>query len=117
MLMCMRDAYAPPEEPLDIKRKALDRANSGQWASIDRNAVIKIFALSAQYLPKYLWRCWGLFLKARGVSWQLFLKAVSACDSDVIAWVEGKKPWVELVGVIAKVLEKARRGTYPLWPV
>lgn len=48
--------------------------------------------------------------------WQLFLRALSACDYDVVRWVEGQEPWEELVEVIAKVLERARRGLCPPWP-
>lgn len=49
-----------------------------------RNKVIKLCALSAQALPKYLWSYWQPELKDRGLSWQLFLKVISACDYDVV---------------------------------
>jgi len=108
--------YMIPEEPLEIKRLALEKANSGEWAMLRRDKVIKLWSLSAQALPKYLWSCWKDELKAKGLPWQLYLKAISACDYDVIRWVEGQASWEELVGVIRHVLEKAVKGVYPLWP-
>jgi len=105
-----------PTEPFEIKRTALEKANSGEWAMIRRDKVIKFWGLSAQALPKYLWSYWRSQLKARGLSWQLFLKAISACDYDVVRWVEGQLSWEELVGIITRVLEKATKGVYPLWP-
>lgn len=112
----MGGTYTLPDEPLLIKRGALERANSGQWSFIERSSTINMFVLAAQFLPKYLWEHWKPALKSRGISWQLFLKVISACEYDVVAWVEGRKPWKELIDVITKVLRKAEAGVYPLWP-
>ena len=71
-------AHMIPPEPLEIKRKALEKADSGEWAMIRRDKVIKLWGLSAQALPKYLWSYWNSELKAKGLSWQLFLKTLSA---------------------------------------
>ncbi len=112
----MRVTYTIPPEPLEIKGKALEKAKSGEWAMIRRDKVIKLWSLSAQALPKYLWSHWNPELKARGLSWQLFLKAISACDYDVVKWVEGQLSWKELVSIVTRALEKAIKGVYPLWP-
>ncbi len=78
--------------------------------------MIKLYTLSARFLPKYLWDAWKPQLKSKGIQWQLFLRALSACDHDVISWVKGNKSWSELIDVIIKVLDKAQQGVYPLWP-
>jgi hypothetical protein len=108
--------YMIPAEPVEIKRRAFEAAGSREWAFIRRDKVIKLYGLSAQALPKYLWAHWKSELKAKGLSWQLFLKAISACEYDVVRWVEGQLSWEELVGVIMRVLDKASKGVYPLWP-
>lgn len=103
-------------EPVGIKRRAFEAAESREWAFIKRDKVIKFYGLSAQVLPKYLWSHWKSELKAKGLSWQLFLKAISAYEYDVVRWVEGQLSWEELVDVITRVLDKASKGVYPLWP-
>jgi len=57
-----------PSEPLEIKRKALEKANSDEWATIRRDKVIKLHVLSSQALQKYLWSQWKSELKDKGMS-------------------------------------------------
>ncbi|RLE83286.1 MAG: hypothetical protein DRJ41_05155 [Thermoprotei archaeon] len=111
----MYDLEVPPE-PLDLKREAIAKARSKEWSFIGRESTIKFFTLGSQGLPKYLWNYWKPALKAMKVSWQLFLRVISACEYDVIAWVEGKRSWEELVSIVLKVLRRACEGKYPLWP-
>jgi len=103
-----------PKEPVDIRQYALQKIP--EWSPISRKSVINLFVLSAGFLPKYLWRNWQPTLKEQGIPWQLFLKAISACEYDVNAWVEGSRSWKDLVTIITKVLDKARKEVYPLWP-
>ena len=105
-----------PPEPIELKREAYHRARSKEWSFMRRESTIKLFTLSSQGLPKYLWNYWKPVLKAKRVSWQVFLKALSACEHDVITWVEGRRTWKDLVDIIIKVIERAREGKYPLWP-
>ena len=95
-----------PDEPVELKKKALTEADFLKG---------NLFAPSG--LPKYLWKHWNSELKAKGLRWPLFLKALSACKYDINLWVEGRKSWKDLVqnGLIP-VLKKALEGKYPLWP-
>lgn len=110
------DEYSMPPEPIEIRRRALEEVDSGRLAVDRRDKAIKYWTLSTQFLPKYLWRYWESTLKARGLTWPKFLRALSACEYDVVRWVEGELSWTELVRIIVRVLDKAERGAYPLWP-
>mgnify|MGYP005674347777 CR=1 FL=1 len=105
-----------PPEPVELKQKALKEAESESWRIIDREGTISLFVLGARGLPKYLWDYWKPELKALNIPWQSWLSIISACRYDVIRWVEGQKTWEELIDIIKAVLEKAKKGKYPLWP-
>jgi hypothetical protein len=106
--------FPVPREPAEIKEGALKMCSDPSWSFLERDRVINLFTLSANYLPKYLWREWKKELKERGIPWQLFLKAISACDHDVVRWVEGILSWEDLVGIIEETLMRASSGRYPL---
>ena len=110
----MQNGYCVPPEPTDIKEKALKE--SSRWGFIDRKSVIKLYTMSAQALPKYLWNYWKYKLKEDNLSWQVFLRIFSACDNAVVEWVDSKITWEELVKTVIKIIEKAKKGSYPLWP-
>ena len=99
-----------PEEPIEIKKRALDKCEDPSWSLIDRYSVINFFTLSANFLPKYLWSSWREELKRMGIPWQLFLRAVSACDRDVERWVEGALSWNDLVQSIERALLRVKSG-------
>lgn len=111
------EELSTPPEPKNLKEKALSEANSPKWGFIDRKSVYNIYVSSSMGLPKYLWNHWKPWLKSASLSWPIFLKAVAACEYDVHEWIEGRKPWEELVtNVIIPVVKKAVQGKYPLWP-
>jgi len=103
-----------PKEPVEIKEEALKRCSDPSWSFLEKDSVINLFTLSANRLPMYLWREWKKALKDRGIPWQLFLKALSACDHDILMWVEGALSWEDLVGIIEETLMRASSGRYPL---
>lgn len=105
-----------PEEPKEIKEYVLRKVMDPKLKFMDRDSVIRLYTLTASSLPKYLWRYWKNDLKKNEITWQLFLKALSACNYDVIRWVEDNISWNELVEIIIKVINKASKGEYPLWP-
>ncbi len=93
-----------PEEPIEIKKRALEKCEDPLWSMIDRYKVIRFFTLSANFLPKYLWFSWKVELRKMGIPWQVFLRAISTCDRDVERWVEGELSWNDLVQSIERAL-------------
>ena len=106
-----------PPEPRELKEMAIREARSPNWGFLGKGSVYNIYVMGSRGLPKYLWDFWKPQLKSVGLSWPVFLKAISACEYSVHEWLDGRRSWDELVsGVIIPVLRKAVQGKYPLWP-
>ena len=106
-----------PPEPVGLRHLATRKANSPEWSFASKSSVYNLYVMGGGGLPKYLWSHWREQLKAAGLTWQVFQRAISACKDDVRLWIDGRMSWEELVTkVILPVLEKAIRGEYPLWP-
>jgi hypothetical protein len=99
-----------PKEPIEIKKRALEKCEDPSWSLIGRYKVIRFFTLSANFLPRYLWHLWRDELKRMDIPWHLFLKVISAHDRDVERWVEGELSWNDLVQSIERALLEAKSG-------
>ncbi len=89
-----------PDEPIWIKKRAIEKCRDPSWSMIEKESVIRSFTLTAPYLPKYLWKFWERDLKKMGIRWPIFLRIISTQHRAVEKWVEGKLSWDELAGAI-----------------
>ncbi len=97
------------EEPTDIKRfiKAM-RTSMGRGEDIDYDS-LAVWALNK--FPKYLWRKWSPILRAKGYTWQKFLRVLKFHTGDIIMWaLAGELDWEELIKRIIISLERYRGG-------
>lgn len=56
-------------------------------------------------LPQYLWNEWKDELKARGFTWQKFLKLLRMRTDTVLAWFKGIRAWENTAKDIIDLIE------------
>lgn len=90
-----------PPEPLDIKERIRSRA-----ATCSDERCINMAIWFGNELAKYLWNFWRRELRAKGISWRLFLKTLSEFNKPIVEWaIKGSMNWDTLVQKIHERLE------------
>ena len=77
-------------EPEEMKAQARIRYKGEPWLSESW------WLWYGNKLASYLWVSWGKILKSQGISWQDFLKCLSAWKADVKRWLRDELDWHEL---------------------
>lgn len=104
----MGELLQMPPEPSGLKErlKAFHRDLQGALGVQGGEAAIWVGML----LPSYLWRYWGVQLKASGLTWQDFLSLLRQHSKDIVLWaLEEKLTWQELVHRIALSVKERRK--------
>ncbi len=56
-------------------------------------------------IPKYFWDSWKIELKARGFTWQKFMRLLRYRTDNFLMWYRGSMTWADLVKTVEELVE------------
>ena len=92
-----------PDEPKEIK-KWMEYTASHDFISpgIEWDPLVVWYG---NKLPKYFWDFWKDDLKARGFTWQKFLRLMHYRTDISVLWYKGELPWKKFAAGVIELIE------------